>query len=61
MSRSYIDTPYSDAAPAPAQHDEVGCIEWCAHCALCGAPVLYGARCREHYGVYPLSAKPNVR
>lgn len=52
--RTYIETPYSDTNPAPPLHDAVGCIEWCAHCALCGEPVLYGARCREHYGVYPL-------
>ena len=43
---------YSDAKPAPPLH-EVGCIDWCAHCALCGVPVLYGARCQDHYGVYP--------
>jgi hypothetical protein len=50
------DTPkplHSDAYPAPKLHDAVGCIEWCAHCSLCGVPVLYGARCSDHYGMYP--------
>lgn len=53
----YIDTPYSDKNPAPPKHDEMGCIEWCNHCALCGDPVMYGARCQDHYGVYPKDSK----
>ena len=60
MGRIYIETPYSDSNPAPATHDPEGCIEWCAHCALCGVAVLYGARCTEHHGVYPLSDKPET-
>lgn len=43
---------YTDRNPAPPIHED-GCAEWCAHCALCGVPVLYGARCEKHLGVYP--------
>lgn len=57
----YIDTPFSDSNPAPPIHDRLGCIEWCAHCALCGTPVLYGARCSDHYGVYPQPSEPEPR
>lgn len=42
----------TDENPAPEVH-HVGCDEWCNHCALCGVGVLYGARCREHLGIYP--------
>jgi hypothetical protein len=52
MAHRYVETPYSDSSPAPAIHED-GCEEWCSHCALCGVAVLYGARCYDHYGVYP--------
>jgi hypothetical protein len=42
----------TDTSPAAKQHG-AGCGEWCNHCALCGAAILCGARCGEHYGVYP--------
>ncbi len=28
-------------------HDE-GCIDWCNHCSVCGASILYGSRCGDH-------------
>ena len=33
---------------AEPQHD-AGCIEWCNHCQVCGAGIMYGSRCPAHY------------
>lgn len=49
----------TDSRPAARRHDE-GCDLWCSHCALCGEPILYGARCNEHYGVYPDLSAPEA-
>jgi hypothetical protein len=48
---------YTDANPAPRLH-QTGCTDWCNHCALCGVGIAFGARCAEHYGVYPENSHP---
>ena len=43
---------YTDRNPHPKLH-QPGCTDWCNHCAICGVGILFGARCRDHYGYYP--------
>lgn len=45
---------FTDKTPAPEIHGPQ-CIEWCNHCAMCGVGIAWGARCRQHYGVYSLA------
>lgn len=50
--RAACATCLGNFGPTPdPDHDQLGCLEWCNHCSVCGTGILYGSLCRAHHNV----------